>query len=62
VKRGEAKKVDYLLDYKPNTPIAVIEAKDSTHASWRASLPGITATRNGHDRPSLTGSIAAISS
>jgi type I restriction enzyme, R subunit len=32
VKRGEAKKVDYLLYYKPNIPIAVIEAKDNTHA------------------------------
>ncbi len=32
VKRGEAKKVDYLLYYKPNLPIAVIEAKDNTHA------------------------------
>jgi type I site-specific restriction endonuclease len=32
VKRSEAKKVDYLLYYKPNLPIAVIEAKDNTHA------------------------------
>lgn len=32
VKRGEAKKADYLLLYKPNLPIAVIEAKDNTHA------------------------------
>lgn len=32
VKRGEAKKVDYLLYYKPNIPIAVIEAEDNTHA------------------------------
>jgi type I restriction enzyme R subunit len=31
VKRGEAKKVDYLLYYKPNIPIAVIEAKDNNH-------------------------------
>jgi type I restriction enzyme R subunit len=31
-KRGEAKKVDYLLYYKPNIPIAVIEAKDNNHA------------------------------
>ena len=29
VRRGEAKKVDYLLYYKPNIPIAVIEAKDN---------------------------------
>lgn len=32
VKRGEAKKADYLLYYKPNIPIAVIEAKDNNHA------------------------------
>lgn len=32
VKRGEAKKADYLLFYKPNLPLAVIEAKDNTQA------------------------------
>ncbi len=32
VKRGEAKKVDYLLSYKPNLPLAIVEAKDNTHA------------------------------
>lgn len=32
VRRGEAKKADYLLYYRPNLPIAVIEAKDNTHA------------------------------
>ena len=32
VKRGEAKKADYVLSYKPNLPLAVIEAKDNTHA------------------------------
>jgi len=31
VKRGEAKKADYILYYKPNIPIAVIEAKDNNH-------------------------------
>lgn len=31
VKRGEAKKADYILYYKPNIPIAVIEAKDNIH-------------------------------
>ena len=29
VKRGEAKKADYILFYKPNIPVAVIEAKDN---------------------------------
>jgi len=32
VKRGEAKKADYLLYYKPGLPIAVIEAKDNNYA------------------------------
>ena len=31
VKRGAAKKADYVLYYKPNHPIAVIEAKDNTY-------------------------------
>lgn len=32
VHRGERKKADYLLFYKRNIPIAVIEAKDNNHA------------------------------
>jgi type I restriction enzyme, R subunit len=32
VKRGEAKKADYLLYYKPGIPIAVIEAKDNNES------------------------------
>jgi len=32
VHRGEAKKADYLLFYKPNIPLAVIEAKDNNHS------------------------------
>lgn len=32
VKRGEAKKADYILYYKPNIPIAVVEAKDNTYS------------------------------
>ncbi len=30
--RGEAKKADYILFYKPNIPLAVIEAKDNNHS------------------------------
>ena len=30
--RGKRKKVDYLLFYKPNLPIAIIEAKDNKHS------------------------------
>jgi len=32
VKRGESKKADYLLLYKPNLPLAVVEAKDNNHS------------------------------
>ncbi len=32
VSRGESKRPDYTLYYKKNLPLAVIEAKDSTHA------------------------------
>jgi type I restriction enzyme R subunit len=32
VRRGEARKADYLLYYKSNLPIAVIEAKDNNHS------------------------------
>lgn len=39
VKRGEQKRVDYLLMYKPNYPIAVVEAKDrKKHPSPGAGL------------------------
>lgn len=39
VKRGEQKRVDYLLFYKPNYPLAVIEAKDrKKHPSPAAGL------------------------
>jgi type I restriction enzyme R subunit len=30
--RGEAKKADYILFYKPNIPLAVVEAKDNNHS------------------------------
>jgi type I restriction enzyme R subunit len=30
--RGEAKRADYVLSFKPNLPLAVIEAKDNNHA------------------------------
>ncbi len=32
VSRGKASRADYLLYYKPNIPLAVIEAKDNTHS------------------------------
>jgi len=32
VARGKARRADYVLYYKPNIPVAVIEAKDNTHS------------------------------
>jgi len=32
VARGKAKRADYILYYKPNIPLAVIEAKDNAHS------------------------------
>ena len=32
VSRGKGQRADYLLSVKPNIPIALIEAKDNTHA------------------------------
>lgn len=32
VTRGKAKRADFILYYKPNIPIAIIEAKDNSHA------------------------------
>ena len=32
VTRGKAKRADYILYYKPNIPLALIEAKDNTHS------------------------------
>ena len=32
VSRGKAKKADFVLYFKPNIPIAIIEAKDNNHS------------------------------
>ena len=32
VARGEKKRADYVLYWKPNIPVAVVEAKDNTHS------------------------------
>ena len=39
-RRGEAKRVDYLLHYKPNLPLAIIEAKDNNHTGFAARQYG----------------------
>jgi hypothetical protein len=40
VRRGEAKRADYILYYKPNIPLAVIEAKDNNCSVWRWAPAG----------------------
>ena len=35
VTRGQAKRADYILYYKPNMPIAIVEAKDNSHTARR---------------------------
>ncbi|MBC1237219.1 type I restriction enzyme HsdR N-terminal domain-containing protein [Nostoc sp. 2RC] len=35
VTRGESKRADYILYYKPNIPIAVVEAKDNNYSVGR---------------------------
>jgi type I restriction enzyme R subunit len=41
VTRGKAKKADFVLYYKPNIPIALIEAKDNTHAVGHGIQQGL---------------------
>ena len=41
VKRGEPKRADYILYYKPNIPIAVIEAKDNNHSVGAGMQQGL---------------------
>ncbi len=41
VTRGKAKRADYILYYKPNIPIALIEAKDNNHAVGDGIQQGI---------------------
>ena len=41
VTRGKAKKADFVLYYKPNIPIALIEAKDNTHSVGHGIQQGV---------------------
>ena len=41
VSRGKGKRADYILHYKPNIPIALIEAKDNTHATGDGMQQGL---------------------
>ncbi len=41
VKRGERKRADFLLNYKPNIPLAIIEAKDNNHSVGAGMQQGL---------------------
>jgi type I restriction enzyme R subunit len=41
VTRGKAKRADYILYYKPNIPIALIEAKDNNHSVGAGMQQGL---------------------
>ncbi len=41
VKRGKRNFADYILEYKPNVPLAVIEAKDNNHSIGEGIQQGI---------------------
>lgn len=72
-KRGKAKFADYILYYKPNIPIAVVEAKDNNHtigagmqqalnySEMHGELPFVFSSNGDgflfHDRTGLSGQI-----
>lgn len=39
--RGELKRADYILSYKPNIPLAVVEAKDNSHGVGSGMQQGL---------------------
>jgi type I restriction enzyme R subunit len=41
VERGDQKRADYILYYKPNMPLAVVEAKDNKHVSADGIAQGL---------------------
>ncbi len=41
VARGQAKRADYILYFKPNIPLALIEAKDNTHSVGDGMAQGL---------------------
>ncbi len=41
VKRGDRKRADFLLNYKPNIPLAIVEAKDNHHSVGAGMQQGL---------------------
>ena len=75
VSRGQAKRADYVLYYKPNIPLALIEAKDNSHGVGDGIQQGLeyantldipfVFSSNGdgfvfHDRTALGGALETI--
>lgn len=75
VKRGERKFADYVLFYKPNIPIAIIEAKDNHHGigagmqqglsyAERLDIPFVFSTNGDgflfHDRLARSGTVETV--
>lgn len=48
--RGKRKRTDYLLYYKPNIPLAIVEAKDNKHSIHNAII----------SHPALPGTFCAV--
>jgi type I restriction enzyme R subunit len=44
--RGNQKRADYILYYKPNIPIAIIEAKDNKHSVGAGNSTGFGLCKN----------------
>jgi type I restriction enzyme R subunit len=47
VTRDKAKRADYILYYKPNIPIAIIEAKDNNHSVGSGNAPHLNIGNSG---------------
>ncbi len=61
VTRGKAKRADYVLYYKPNIPIALIEAKDNTHSVGDGMQQGARLRRRRSTSPSCSPRTATAS-
>ena len=62
VKRGKPKRADYILYYRPNNPLAVIEAKDNKHsvgAGMQQAL-GYANDESSHSLCRLSSSVMAM--
>ena len=62
VTRGKGKRVDYILYYKPNIPLALIEVKDNTTASGTACSRRSNMPRRWTSRSSFPRTVTALSS